>query len=143
MATPLTPVLRKFLNHLPRYQRFVYDIPSVLPASTSPRYELLVHSDEGIVQQLRINYPTVTDVAAFIFTSDLGARNTLEHLMETPVITDGCFSQGNLGIIYENTDPVPVGKCGVELLYIEFDNTGASATGVIQLELIIQVDGSG
>jgi hypothetical protein len=148
MATPLTPTLRKFFTHLPQLQRFVYDIPSVLPATTSPRYELLLHSDEGRLEQIRLNYPgtppgTFPDIAAFIFTSDLGARGTLEHLIETPVIDDGCFSQVDLKILFENTDPVPAGKCGVEKLYIEVDNTGAVASGIIELELIIRVDGSG
>lgn len=143
MATALIPTLQKFLRSLPQLQRFTFDIPSVLPASTSPRYELLIFQDEGVIQQLRINYPLTTDVVAFIFTSDLGARNTLDHLIETPTISDGCFSQGNLAIIFENTDPIVPPKCGNERLYIELDNTGLSATGVIQFELIIRSSGQG
>jgi len=150
MATALTPTLQKYMRRLPSYQRFVYDIPSVLAASTSPRYELLINSDEGKIDQLRINYPNITDIKAFIFTSDLGARGTIDHLIETPVIDDGCFSQGNLGILFENTDPEPPSTLdcdldpkGVYKLYIEIDNTGASPTGVISLELIIQVNAAG
>jgi len=150
MATPLIPTLSKYMRRLPSYQRFTYSIPSVLAASTSPRYELLINSDEGTIEQLRINYPIATDIKAFIFTSDLGARGTLEHLIETPVIADGCFSQGKLGILFENTDPeVPstldcdLDPKGVYKLYVEIDNTGVAATGIIELELFIQVNAAG
>lgn len=151
MATPLTPVVSKHLPHLGNMQRFVYEIPSVLPSSTSPRYELDIMTSTGKIAQLRVNYdPGVgldTDVKLYIFTSDLGARKTIDHLIETPTIDDGCFSQaGELGIYFENTDPAVAnpakGTTGIANLYVEVDNLGATnPTGTVSLELIIQAAG--
>ena len=98
---------------------------------------------------MRYAYPTQTDTQAIILTADLAVRATIEEIIRTPVV-DRCFQQGNLGIIFENTDPTPpstlcvdIGLSGVNKLYLEIDNLGASATGLIQLEIIIQVSGAG
>ena len=153
MATPLTPVVSKGLPFQGNAHRYVYEIPSVLVSSTSPRYELDIATDAGRIEQVRLNYPGVppgsfTDVVGFIFTSDLGTRGSIDHLIETPVISDGCFSQaGNMGIYFENTDPTPastskLGSGGVPRLYVEIDNNGTSfATGTLSLEIIIKAAG--
>lgn len=147
MATALTSVVSKRLPQQPNILRFVYEIPSVLPSSTSPRYNLEIDNDNGEILQLRINYTGNTTVEVFIFTADLGVRGTIDHLIETPSITDGCFSQGNLGIWFENTDPDPSplakGGTGTSRLYLELDNSGATnPTGVVSVELIIRGYGS-
>jgi len=147
MATPLTPVVSKVLPGQGSIVRYVYEIPSVLPAMTSPRYELNVQTSNGKVLQFRLIYPNVTDTVGHVFTSDLGTRGTIDELIQTPTIQDGCFSQSGLGIYYENTDPqpdpLPKGGTGTGLLYFELDNLGLTPTGTITLELIIQDQVSG
>lgn len=142
MATPLTPVISKVLPNSPSIVRYVYEIPSVLPSSASPRYELCVKSPNGEIKQFRLVYPGTTDVVANVFTSDAGTTGTLDHLIATPTIDDGCFSQSGLNIYYENTDPTPFTTAknpnGVAKLYIEVTNSGGTnATGVVSLELMV------
>ena len=146
MATALTPVTSQRLPHLQNYLRVVYAVPSVLPTSTSPRYSLPIQVVAGELTQMRLAYTGATTTTVYILTSDLSTRNSLEHIVQTPVVTN-CFSQGNLGIHFQNTDPaaavIAKGSTGTALLYVEVDNTGASATGEIGLELIIKTPGVG
>lgn len=143
MATPLTPSLQKILPNAPGIQRFVYEIPSVLNGTTSPRYELNVQSPQGKIEQIRIAYPTETTTQVFIFSADAATRLTIEEILRTPEF-DCYFPQANLGVWFENTDPAPAEETsfGTPNLYIEIDNNGASATGVITVELIIQTLGA-
>ena len=137
MAILLTPDVFKPLAHRGTLWKFQFTIPSVLASSTSSRYALPIDTVAGEILQIRLAYGGDTTTQLLLFTADAATRLSIEEVARTPVVTS-CFQQGNLGIIFENTDPVQE-----PTLYVEVDNLGSvNVTEAITLELILRSMGS-
>lgn len=147
MAVALAPTVSKSVPHIANTQRFVFEIPSVLASGSSPIYDLPVTAAAGTIMQFRVAYSGDTQTSFHIGTRDFDFRDTIEEILRAEEIVR-CFQFNHLCVIYENTDTAPAttakGQTGVAELHLIVDNDGATnATGVIQMELIIQAPGLG
>jgi len=142
MATPSTLVSRARLPLSPHIDRIVATVPSVLPASSSPRYEILLQTFVGTILQIKFIVANNTMLNAFFGSEDVAFRNTIMEVHRLTNVSQECGSFPNIRAIFLNTDTPPPGKCGVEKLYLEIDNlSSAESTGLITLEMMIQEGG--
>ena len=102
MATPLTPIIKRYMNLIAQAHKTVVAIPSVPADDVSPRYEFEIPSKEGIILQVRMAYTSVTTTDLFLFTSDTGARGSLDEIIRAEGITM-CLQPPPQQIYYENS----------------------------------------
>ena len=142
MATPTTLLVRKRLKISPHINRLVYSVPSVLPSSTSPRFELELMTPEGTLLQVKFVMSNNALVDIFFGAEDIAFRGTIAEVHNIRSVTQDCPSANNINAIFENTDTPPAGKNGVEKLYLEIDNRSSlEPTGAITLELMVHEGG--
>ncbi len=154
MATPATRLKLEILRTIQRHTISRFTIPSVPAASSSIVYSLDVGITEGILQGFRVHCPTGTDYTVAIRSIEIGTDYSVFEILRVEEIDLVGYQEMILGIAYsndDNTDITPDLESETvdtqnwishpnetKLLYLQIHNIGATPTGVVTLELIIE-----
>lgn len=154
MATPATRLKLEVLRTIQRHTISRFTIPSVPAMTSSIVYSLDVAVAEGILQGFRIHCPTGTDYTACVRSIEIGADYSVFEILRVEEIDTVGYQEMLLDISYSNDDDIDItpdletetvdtqnwisSKTEKKLLYFQIHNIGATPTGTVTFELIIQ-----
>ncbi len=154
MATPATRLKFEVLRTIQRHTISRFTIPSVPAASSSIVYSLDVAIAEGILQGFRVHCATGTDYTIAVRATEIGADYSVFEILRVEEIDTKGYQEMLLGIAYSNDDNVDItpnleseivdsqnwisAANENKLLYFQVHNIGATPTGVLTFELVIE-----